>query len=695
MRIRPAVAIGVLLPALFAAPPSRFTIEQVLSAPFPTSLTAAPAGGAVAWVLDQRGSRNIWVAEAPDYRGRRLTPYDKDDGQEIDELAWTPDGRAIVYVRGGDFETEGAPPNPADLTAGVEQTIWIAPLAGDAPHKLAEGHEPAVSPDGKQVAFLKNHEIWSVDIGGDAKPAQLLHARGTESDLRWSPDGKRLAFASRRTDHGFIGVYDVAAKSLHYLDPSVDTDAAPIWSPDSQRIAFIRIPASSIAFAFGPVRTAQPWSIRVANATTGDGREIWKAAEGTGSAHRSIDGHDQLFWAAGDRIVFEWERTGWLHLYSVPAGGGTPVQLTSGEFEVENASITPDRAEMLISSNQGDIDRRHIWRVPVAGGPPHALTSGAGIEWTPVSTSDGNAFAFLRSDARIPGHAAIISNAGAAHDLAPDSIPPDFPAAQLVVPQQVIFNSADGMSIHGQLFLPPDYHSGERHPAAIFLHGGSRRQMLLGWHYMDYYSNAYGMNQYLASQGWVVLAINYRSGIGYGLNFREALNYGATGASEFNDVLGAGVFLRGRADVDPARIALWGGSYGGYLTALGLARASDLFAAGVDFHGVHDWNLEIPNFVKAYDPLKDTNVARLAYESSPMSSVSTWRSPVLLIHGDDDRNVPFDETVRLVEALRKQHLDFEELIFPDEIHGFLMHASWLKAYTATARFLNARLGSSR
>ena len=130
----------------------------------------------------------------------------------------------------------------------------------------------------------------------------------------------------------------------------------------------------------------------------------------------------------------------------------------------------------------------------------------------------------------------------------------------------------------------------QKHPALVFMHGGSRRQMLLGWHYMDYYNNAYGMNQYLANQGYVVLSINYRSGIGYGLNFREPANYGAGGASEFHDVEGAGLYLRTRADVDPARIGLWGGSYGGYLTALGLARDSALFAAGVDFHGVHDWS---------------------------------------------------------------------------------------------------------
>jgi acetyl esterase/lipase len=199
-----------------------------------------------------------------------------------------------------------------------------------------------------------------------------------------------------------------------------------------------------------------------------------------------------------------------------------------------------------------------------------------------------------------------------------------------VVPQQVIYTATDGMQIHGQLFLPPDSRPGQKHPALVFMHGGSRRQMLLGWHYMDYYNNAYGMNQYLASQGYVVLSINYRSGIGYGLNFREPANYGARGASEFNDVEGAGLYLKNRQDVDPAHVGLWGGSYGGYLTALGLARASSLFAAGVDFHGVHDWTVRNAANTGAPsgsgDPAGDSarvEAARVAYASSPMSSVNS------------------------------------------------------------------------
>jgi dipeptidyl aminopeptidase/acylaminoacyl peptidase len=143
--------------------------------------------------------------------------------------------------------------------------------------------------------------------------------------------------------------------------------------------------------------------------------------------------------------------------------------------------------------------------------------------------------------------------------------------------------------------------------------------------------------------------------------------------------------------VDPKKIGLWGGSYGGYLTALGLSRASDLFAAGVDLHGVHDWNKVIENFVPAYDPRVDQERARLALASSPMASVRTWRSPVLLIHGDDDRNVPFTETVSLAAALRKQGVEFEELVFPDEVHDFLLHRDWLAAYHAAVEFLDRKL----
>jgi dipeptidyl aminopeptidase/acylaminoacyl peptidase len=699
IRLASPVALTVLLaPAAFAQ--SLFTLPQVLSAPFPSELQAAPALNRVSWIADDQGRRNLWIADLSKggFAPHQLTKYSEDDGVELGNVAWTPDAEQIAYARGTDFEAPNKPAaNPALLPGGVNPEIFLIHLKTGQSIKITDGRAPLFSSNGDALIYINNNQLWTVKLASgktpQSKPEQLLHTRGSVGNLRLSPDGSKLAFVSSRDNDGFIGIYDFNKKSLTYLSPSADTDTEPAWSPDSKQIAFIRTATSDDDYEFAPNRTATtPWSIRLADASTGQSREIWKAASGQGSVFREVASTNQLLWTAANQIIFPSELDGWLHLYAAPTSGGSATLLTPGNFEVEHTALSADRTQLVYSSNQADsdpkdTDRRHLWELSVASSTipkPTAITSGEGIEVEPILASDNKTVAALRSDAHLPLRPAALIN-GKLEDLNADAIPADFPSARLVVPQQVIFSSADGMQIHGQLFLPPAS-SNTRHPALVFEHGGSRRQMLLGWHYMQYYNNAYGMNQYLASQGYVVLSINYRSGIGYGLNFREALNYGAAGASEFNDVLGAGLYLRNRSDVDPARIGSWGGSYGGYLTALALARASDLFAAGVDFHGVHDWNIELGNWNTTYNPNADPNRARIAYESSPVSSVSTWRSPVLLIHGDDDRNVQFSQTPKLAAMLRKQHVELDELIFPDEIHDFLLHRDWLKAYEAETDF---------
>ena len=685
---------AVLSPAAEAQ--DAFTIEEVMSAPFPEGLVSAPGAGVVAWVYNSEGVRNIWAKATIWPHARQITAYQRDDGQAISGLIITPDGSQIVFARGGGPNAQGEIPNPLSEGTGAERALWVVGLDDGEPRELGKGGSPALSPDGTTLAVTREGgTIWLLPLEGGGEAAQLAAIRGGPGSLRWSPQGDRLAFISGRGDHSFLGVLEIGTGELRYLDPSTGLDQAPVWSPDGERIAYIRTVYPRGLLPFTPVREGIPWTIRVVEIATGKAHDAWTAPKGTGSVFQGVSASNQLLWGDQDRIVFPWEGNGWLNLYSVSASGGEAEALTPGEFEVQYVSLAAGGREILFSSNKGDIDRQHVWRVPVGGGVPQLITEGKGIEWSPLSADDDGGVAFLASGPKTPARAELLSSGGGREKLLPDDAWEAFPQGFLVTPQQVVFSGADGMPIHGQLFLPPDHGQGGRHPALLFFHGGSRRQMLLGFHHRGYYHNAYAFNQYLASRGFVVLTVNYRSGIGYGMEFREAMNYGAQGASEFNDVLGAGLFLQSREDVDPTRIGLWGGSYGGYLTALGLARASDLFAAGVDLHGVHDWNVVIKNFVPSYEAEAHPEFAALALRSSPMADLSGWRSPVLLIHGDDDRNVPFSESVDLAAQLQLLGVEYEELIFPDEVHGFLLHRSWLSAFRAAADFFERMLQPGR
>ncbi|MCA1815448.1 MAG: S9 family peptidase [Acidobacteria bacterium] len=666
-----------------AAHAQSFTLEQVLSSPFPTELVATKSGDRVAWVFDAQGRRNVFVADAPAFAARQLTRYAQDDGQEITELTFSNDGRYVAYTRGGDKNQAGEVPNPTSDPAGAKQQVFVADARTGSVVLAGEGSSPVFTPAGDAVLYSREGHLWSVPVAG-GKERRLFEMRGNVNDPQWSPDGTRLAFSSGRGDHAFVSIYEPRADRIRLIASSVDRDVAPRWSPDGRRLAFRRL------FNVTDTQTAdrervQPWAIYVADAATGEGREIWKSGAGWLDSFSGFS--DTFEWAANDRIVFGSERDGWSHLYSVASTGGDATLLTPGDYEVEDVAFTPDKSAIIFSSNKGDVDRRHLFRVPASGGEIQQLTGGDGIEMYPVVFAGGRQIAFCHSTARDP-FLPFVANADGSHmrALAPQALPKDFPSAQLVAPEQVIFKAADGAEIHGQLFRPRN--AAGKVPALVFMHGGPVRQMLLGFHYLYYYHNAYAMNQYLASRGYEVLSVNYRSGIGYGRAFREAQHRGARGASEYQDVVAGAKYLRSLPDVDDKRIGLWGGSYGGYLTALGLARNSDIFAAGVDFHGVHDWSTPVAGLRVALD---SGERARLARESSPISSVEKWKSPVLLIHGDDDRNVAFAQTVMLVRRLRDQNVEFEELIFPDEIHDFLRHESWLRAYHATADFFDRHL----
>jgi dipeptidyl aminopeptidase/acylaminoacyl peptidase len=673
----------------------------------------------IGWIFSTKGERNVWVADAPNFEARQVTHYSGDDGMPLAALALSPDGRTAVYARGSEANGAG---EIADPTSNVEkrlQQVWAVDVDKGEPRLLGEmgcdeeGCEDIqISPNGEFAVWSAKKQIWIAPLSGKEKAKPLTYVRGKSAQPKWSPDGKKVAFVSDRGDHSFIAIYEFGKTTLRYVSPSGDRDALPRWSPDGSQLAYVRLVGKQKKQAFIPL-TPLPWAIWVYDVTGDSAKQVWASGLELDDSLPELTEDRSFYFAGKNRIIFSSEKDGWNHLYSVASTGGEATLLTPGKFETEDVALSPDKASVIYSSNQADadpldVDRRHLWRIDVAGGQSEALTHGATMEWTPLEVA--GKVVCLGSTATSPAMPFVVSSSSkqGREMIAKTALPADFPSAQLVTPKQVIFKAADGWEIHGQLFEPnsgsngaagdsptPDgraarpHTSGSTRPALIFIHGGSIRQMMLGFHYMDYYHNAYAMNQYLASRGYIVLSVNYRTGIMYGRHFRDPKDGGPRGGAEYKDIVAAGKYLQTLPNVDPKRIGLWGGSYGGYLTAMGLAHDSDLFAAGVDLHGVHDWS----DFKEIYpaDAPDHDDAIKLAFQSSPNAAIATWRSPVLLIQGDDDRNVDFSQTVDLLQRLRAQKVHVEELIFPDEIHGFLMWKSWIRAYGATEDFFGREL----
>ena len=239
-----AVALSVVaLPQAQAPPSSKSpTIEQFLSPAYPLDLTSAKKADRIAWVSYDEGKRNIYTAAAPGYQPVRLTSFLKDDGTDMTDPNLSDDGAIVVFVRGHTPNRDGWVANPSSDPAGSERAIWAVRTAGGPAWRVAEGFAPELAPDGSSVLFVRDGQIFRARVTPtrpiapiDRGETPFIKAWGTNSAPRWSPDGRKIAFVSSRVDHSFIGIYDVATRTVNYMAPSVDRDTSPTWSLDGTR----------------------------------------------------------------------------------------------------------------------------------------------------------------------------------------------------------------------------------------------------------------------------------------------------------------------------------------------------------------------------------------------------------------------------------------------------------------------------
>lgn len=658
------------LALLVAAPAAAETLADPLALPVASGLMGARDAAVFAWIENAAGKRSLKVAR-PGQPPRIVTASTTDDGLSLYDATLSDDGEAVAFVRGGDgeFPDEEDLPNPAGKPVPPRQQVFVAPGTA-APVAIGDGHSPVFAPGGKRLAFTRRGELW---LWAEGKSTRLARVAGSISRMRWSPDGAWLAFVDNRNGRSFVGLIDAGGGDVRYLDAGLDQATEPTFSPDGKRIAFVRYldPPAGAGPESGPY-----WSLHIADVATGRTMQRWAAAAGKGARWAGTRGRN-LYWTARG-IFLPWEASGWLHAYLIaPDGDAPPRALTSGTFELDSFLPTRDGATLVYAANAGDIDKRRLWRVELASGAARPLTDAAAMAFYP--TLAGDTLAAIATDARTLAHPVTVG---------PKLLPlgDKVSVSGFVAPQSVSFRAADGTQVHGQLFRAAN--AAARQPAVVYIHGGPRRQMLAGFHPSGYYSHAYIVNQTLAANGYTVLAVNYRSGTGYGLAFRDAAETGREGASEYRDILAAGRWLAARPDVDPARIGVWGGSWGGYLTALALARDSDLFKVGVDFHGVHTLLRGVPDTLS---PEAQLAARKLQWDSSPMGAIDRWRSPVLLIHGDDDLNVPFSQSLLLARELAARRIPYRDMAFPNERHSFVRHEPWVKSLKATVDFLDATL----
>jgi dipeptidyl aminopeptidase/acylaminoacyl peptidase len=603
-------------------------------------------------------------------------------------LTLSPDGKYFATIDKGQIaliSTAGGAPAPVTSTPGAKSELnW--------------------SHDSKQIAFVSQGGIWTVAASG-GEPKRLTEGptgpgdpRGaTDHFPRWNPNGKWILFQSGRRGWNELYVVSEDGATKNYLAAteiyegrdyigdkgdgvsSDRFDPNPAWSPDGTRISYTE-------------RSRQYFSgkLKVLTFDAAEGKaggapiDLYTAKNDRGGAWAV----NTAAWSPDSRtLAVVLQETGWDKIWLLPATGGKPRQLTKGESEDEAPVFSPDGKSIAILSNRNTPEERHIWIVPVEGGAPRRLTHLPGIESNPQWSPDSKTIYLSRGTSLQPAELYVAPLGADSKPFSP-APPSKFSQAGLPAPEVAHYKGKDGLKLAGILYRPLGFKHGVRYPTIIWAHGGPEGQdtlTLSPW------------PLYLAQEGYLVFLPNFRGSTGYGEKFRN-LNVEDSGGGEIDDVAAAVKHLVDQGLADPKRVAIGGGSHGGTVVANAVTKYPNLFAAALELYGVVDRALFLQYTNRNSKIRWETKMGGPPEEkpavyrkANILTDVDKIKTPLLVMHGEEDPQVPPQESIQFTEALKKAGKTFSYVTYPGEGHGFQGREHRLDAWQKQLDFLRKYL----
>lgn len=679
-----ALACAGSASAQTGASKSRLTIEQLIEIKHPSDPLWSPDGKHVAFIWDRADIRNLYVASA-DGHGTPVQLTSFPEGN-VSDVFWNEDGDTLYFPHEGDLWQ-------VSVTGGTPKPAWSKP---------DHGRDFVPSPDAKRVAFVRgsSSEDEGVPHGSDLIIRWL--SDGTEStvahddvslrNILWSPDGKSLAYiaGSKIIHHDESPSYS-GEKLIYRVSEFVPGQIYAVKLDGSRPVAVAK-PAEYGGLAWvdsnrlvfdGESKDFKKYFICTADAATGSIKVI-----------HEID--EEKFWSIpdwgeagaqpwpspnGKWIAFLSDQDGWDDIYVMPSAGGNAVQITKGKFEAWRPAWSHDSTRIAFDANLEDHPGDRMLGVANIGDDPaHAtvtyITAGRGTNIEPHWSEGDARLVYQHTDTHNSADLfAINAGPGAQPVRLTDSMPAGIDHSQFVEPQFVHYPGPDGQQVPGWLFVPKNLDKTKKHPAILWIHGDGVNQNYDGWHVQRNYAVYYSIHQYFLQKGYVVFAPDYRGSIGYGRDWRTGV-YMDVGGKDAKDAWMGANYLKSLPYVDGDRIGVWGLSYGGFFTLIAMTDQPKLFRCGVDVAGVVD-------YVMYYsDPYHgDWTASRIGTpeenpqvyaNASPIAHIDRLARPLLVLHGTADVNVPFLESVWLVDEALKKHkgdlLSF--MIYPGEFHYF-------------------------